>query len=100
MTAPDDCCLLLPEDCVLGGFGHAELDYTFGGDLNGLTSLWVPSHTGLAVCQYELPDPRYYEDVLCFLVGQGSEVVHELDGRLLGQPGLLGQVIGNLRLGH
>src|SRR5207244_6510689 len=71
-SASDDLRLLLPEDRILGSFGHAELDHTLGWDLDGLTGLWVPPHASLAVRQYELPDPRYHEDILRFLVSQGG----------------------------
>src|SRR5262247_1420540 len=83
-SAPDDLSLLLSKNCILGGLGHAELDHTFRWDLDRLPSLWIPSHAGLAVRQYELADSRYHEDVLRFLVGQGSKVVHKLDGCFLG----------------
>lgn len=45
----DEEGLLLPEDRVFGGFGDAELDHAFRGDLNFRAGLRISSHAGFPI---------------------------------------------------
>jgi hypothetical protein len=92
--------LLVAENGVFGGLGHAELDHALRRDLDGFTGLGVAAHACFAIGQYELADARDHEYILRFSVGQGGKIVQQLDGRFLGQACLLSHVIGDLRLRH
>src|SRR5262249_37026996 len=92
--------LLLAEDGVFGSLGHAELHHALGWDLDRFAGLRIAAHASLAICQDKFSDAWHDEDILRFPIGQSGKVVQSLDARLLGEPSLLGHVIGNLRLGH
>ena len=68
--------LLGSEDCVLGGFGHAEFDHALGSDLDRFASGGIATHAGFAIYLTWLAESGQSESVLRVFVGQignGSE---------------------------
>ena len=67
--------LLGAEDGVLRGFGHAELDDAFGGNLDFRAGGGVAPHAGFAVHEHQFAEARQGEGVLGVLVGQLGDVL-------------------------
>src|SRR5687768_14243515 len=72
--APDGW-LLLPENGVFGGLGHAELDHPLSRNFDRFPRLWIASHSCLAIGEHKLTDPGHHKDVLRFPICQGGKVV-------------------------